>query len=51
MTTTLTRAVDELYNLENDPYELSNLIADSDYTNVLTEMQEQLSRLLEETDY
>lgn len=38
--------MDELYDLESDPYELRNLINDSDHESVLTDMQAELERLL-----
>jgi len=41
--------VDELYNLENDPYEMKNLIDDETAKQDLTAMKAELSRLLEET--
>ncbi len=39
------KAVEELYDLETDPYELNNLIADSSYYDILSEMR----LLLEQT--
>ena len=41
--------MDELYDLENDPYELENLVESEDAQAVLEQMREELSRLLEET--
>ncbi|MDH4072846.1 MAG: sulfatase-like hydrolase/transferase, partial [Gammaproteobacteria bacterium] len=41
--------MDELYDLDADPYELRNVIGDPRYTSVLAEMQGELNRLLEET--
>ena len=38
--------MDELYDLETDPYELRNLINDSDQGSVLANMQAELDRLL-----
>ncbi|MDH3440126.1 MAG: sulfatase [Gammaproteobacteria bacterium] len=41
--------MDELYDLAGDPYELRNVINDPRYANVLTALQAELNRLLEET--
>jgi len=41
--------MDELYDLENDPYELDNLISDPEYEAILAEMRAELERLLEST--
>ena len=41
--------MDELYDLENDPYELENLVESRHAQPILREMREALSRLLEET--
>ena len=41
--------MDELYDLETDPYELNNVIDDPDYTTVLEEMKVELQRLLDTT--
>ena len=41
--------MDELYDLDADPYELRNVIGDPRYASVLAEMQGELNRLLEET--
>ncbi|MYA80966.1 MAG: DUF4976 domain-containing protein [Acidobacteriia bacterium] len=41
--------VDELYDLENDPYEMKNLIDDESAQEVLDEMKTELARLLEES--
>ena len=41
--------MDELYDLESDPYELENLIELEHAQPIIQEMREQLSRLLEET--
>jgi N-acetylglucosamine-6-sulfatase len=40
---------DELYDLQADPYELKNLIADSAHRQTLAKMQDELSRLLDQT--
>ena len=41
--------MDELYDLETDPYELTNLIDVSEAQQTLAEMQNELAALLEET--
>ena len=41
--------VDELYDLENDPYEMKNVIGDAEAQVALGEMKKELERLLEET--
>ena len=41
--------VDELYDLENDPYEIMNLIDDESAQEALDEMKTELARLLEES--
>lgn len=41
--------MDELYDLQADPYEMSNIIDSPEATDVLEEMQAELARLLEET--
>jgi len=41
--------MDELYDLESDPYEERNLIEDSTYASVAESMRAELSRLMEET--
>ena len=41
--------MDELYDLESDPYELKNLIAAPGSQPVLKQMQAELDRLLAET--
>lgn len=41
--------LDELYDLKNDPYELNNLINNSDYSEVLNEMEVRLRRWREKT--
>ena len=41
--------MDELYDMAGDPYELRNVIDDPRYADVLTEMDAELNRLLEET--
>jgi len=43
--------VDELYDLEGDPHELRNLVADPAHADTLARMQATLKRLLDETDY
>ena len=37
-----TRAIEELYDLENDPHEINNLASDSKYKNVLVELRQDL---------
>jgi hypothetical protein len=34
----------ELYDLEKDPFELSNLIESADYSEILAEMKQRLAR-------
>ncbi len=41
--------MDELYDLQNDPHEMNNIIEDSEATAVLRDMQQELQMLLEET--
>jgi arylsulfatase A-like enzyme len=41
--------IDELYHLEEDPYELHNLIDDSEYQNVASEMKAELAKWLKES--
>jgi len=41
--------MDELYDLQSDPYELRNVIGDSRYESALKDMQAELNRLLQET--
>ena len=41
--------VDELYDLERDPYEITNLIADPAYAATRTELQRELRRLVAES--
>ncbi len=41
--------MDELYNLQDDPFELNNIIGDADSTDVVEEMKQELQRLLKET--
>ena len=41
--------MDELYDLQADPYEMSNIIDSPEASGVLEEMQAELARLLEET--
>jgi arylsulfatase A-like enzyme len=41
---------DELYDLEADPYELTNLAPDPAYADVLREMAERMWRRIHETD-
>jgi N-acetylglucosamine-6-sulfatase len=38
--------MDELYDLQNDPYEMNNVINQADYKNTLTEMKAELARLV-----
>jgi hypothetical protein len=41
--------VDELYDLERDPYEITNLIRDPAYAQVRTQLAEDLRRLVAES--
>ena len=41
--------MDELYDLQADPYELQNVIGKPESRPTLRRMQDELSRLLEET--
>ena len=41
--------MDELYDLEVDPYEMNNLFDSPDVVGVLADMQAELARLLDET--
>ncbi|MDA1312116.1 MAG: sulfatase [Acidobacteria bacterium] len=41
--------VDELYNLESDPYEMNNLIGDTTSKDTLNELKTELAHLLEQT--
>jgi arylsulfatase A-like enzyme len=41
--------MDELYDLQADPYEMKNVIKEPAAQQVLVEMQAELKRLLEET--
>ena len=41
--------MDELYDLETDPFELRNLIDDAEAQSVLEEMQQELEVLLAQT--
>lgn len=43
------RDMDELYDLETDPYEMTNLIARPEAAEVLQQMRAELQRLLDET--
>jgi arylsulfatase A-like enzyme len=45
------RLCDELYNLQDDPKELFNLVNDRDSTTVLGEMKQELQRLKDQTGY
>jgi arylsulfatase A-like enzyme len=45
------RGMDELYDLEVDPYEETNLTSRPDAQDTLTRMQGELRRLLEQTTY
>ena len=47
----LTEDIDELYDLEADPYELRNLIADPDYAPLLGELQTTLAQDLADAGY
>ncbi len=42
--------MDELYDLEKDPYELRNVIGDKKMIGTLKEMKEELNRLLQQTE-
>ena len=41
--------MDELYDLETDPYELTNVIDDPEYAEVHQQMRAELQRLLDST--
>jgi arylsulfatase A-like enzyme len=41
--------MNELYDLQNDPYELHNIIDDTTMAKLRKEMQKELKRLLEQT--
>ena len=43
------QGMDELYDLETDPFELDNVIDDPDYSAILEEMKVELRRLLDAT--
>lgn len=43
--------IDELYDLEKDPYEMTNLIHSPEHATLLQEMQERLEQLKQETGY
>jgi arylsulfatase A-like enzyme len=43
-------AMDELYNLKSDPYELKNLIKDSSAQKTLTQIKAELAKLLKESE-
>ncbi len=43
--------MDEFYDIEEDPYELNNIINDSNSTNAVIMMKEELEKLLKQTDY
>ena len=47
----LAEDIDELYDLEADPYELRNLIADPDYAPLLGELQTTLAQDLADAGY
>ena len=41
--------MDELYNLNDDPYELENLIYNEEYTEILDDLKARLAKLRKET--
>ena len=43
--------MDELYDLDNDPYEETNIIDRSDARDTLQKMQAELQRLIQQTQY
>lgn len=45
-----TRPVEELYDLEKDPYEINNLASDTDYKSELTHLRSKLYQWMEETN-
>ena len=45
------QGMDELYDLERDPYEETNLVGQSDTRDTLAHMQRELRRLMDETRY
>jgi arylsulfatase A-like enzyme len=44
------RPAEELYNLNNDPHEVNNLVGDPDYEQQLLKMRTQLNEWIKETD-
>ena len=42
------KSFEEFYDLENDPFELNNLIGDNNYSNELNDLREQLDKWMEE---
>jgi arylsulfatase A-like enzyme len=42
---------DELYNLDDDPYEMRNLVREPSYRGVVREMLERIETWMDETDY
>ena len=42
--------MDELYDLENDPYEMKNLVSSLAHQKVLTEMKQKMRKLLQESE-
>ena len=44
------RDLDELYNLNEDPYELNNLINDEKYTEILQDMKHRLIKWRKQTN-
>jgi N-acetylglucosamine-6-sulfatase len=42
--------MNELYDLKKDPYELHNLISNSDYKHILEKMKKKLNLLLRQSD-
>ena len=45
------KGMDELYDLERDPYEEANLIGRADSQPVLQSMRAELQRLIDQTQY
>ena len=42
------KSFEEFYDLENDPFELNNLIGDNNYSNELNDLRKQLDKWMEE---
>jgi hypothetical protein len=42
------KSPEEFYDLENDPFEINNLIGDNNYSNQLNDLRKQLDNWMEE---